>query len=82
MERELHLPEITEGAFGMAILVSAAMSSLPEATLRMVRNGTVIEPKRAFTEYADAYGRLLRALYERGWLPEALLQAAVAGATA
>ena len=82
MERELHLPEITDGAFGMAVLVSAAMSSLPEATLRMVRNGTVIEPKRAFTEYADTYERLLRALYERGWLPEALLQAAIAGATA
>ena len=82
MERELHLPEITEGAFGMAVLVSAAMSSLPEATLRMVRNGTVIEPKRAFTEYADTYERLLRALYERGWLPEALLQAAIVGATA
>ena len=76
MERELRIAEVTEGAFGMALLASAAASSLAEATARMVHTGTAIAPSRPFEQYAGAYEQLVRALYQRGWLPDSLLQAA------
>jgi sugar (pentulose or hexulose) kinase len=77
--RELSIPEITEGAFGMAILAAAARSSLKEATNRMVRIRRTIMPQRPFVEYAEQYTALIDELYSRGWLPEALRSAAYAG---
>lgn len=72
MERELTIPAVTEGAFGMAVLIAAACSSMQEATLRMVRTGAVITPRRAFSNYAEQYARLIAELHRRGWLPEPL----------
>jgi len=77
--RELSIPEITEGAFGMAVLASAAQSSLTEATSRMVRMQRAISPQRSVTEYAGQYMTLVDELYSRGWLPEALKSAAHMG---
>jgi sugar (pentulose or hexulose) kinase len=72
MERPLTIPAVTEGAFGMAVLIAAAGSSMKEATQRMVRKGVVVTPRRAFAEYTEQYGRLIAELHRRGWLPESL----------
>jgi sugar (pentulose or hexulose) kinase len=78
LERELSVPEVTEGAFGMAVLVSAAQSSLGEATGRMVRIQRTITPERPFAEYAEQYKDLVDELYSRGWLPGILRSTAFA----
>lgn len=77
--RELSIPEITEGAFGMAVLAAAAQSSLTEATDRMVRIRRAISPQRSITEYAAQYTTFIDELHSRGWLPEALKSAAYMG---
>jgi D-ribulokinase len=79
LERELSIPEVTEGAFGMAVLVAAAQSSLGEATSRMVRIQRTITPERPFAEYAEQYKTLVDELRSRGWLPETLRSAACTG---
>jgi sugar (pentulose or hexulose) kinase len=71
LERELLVPAVTEGAFGMAVLVAAAQTSMPTATDRMVRVARTISPRRPFAEYADQYGRFVRELELRGWLTRA-----------
>jgi D-ribulokinase len=76
MERELIIPSVTEGAFGMAVLAAAAGSSMRTATQRMVKPGVIIFPKRPFREYAEQYRKLLEELNHRGWLPQSLLNAA------
>ena len=72
MERELSIPHVTEGAFGMAMLAAAANSSLTEVTGRMARIDRVIAPRRGFAQYAVQYSALVRELTARGWLPEPL----------
>ncbi len=79
MQRELHIAAITEGAFGMAVLISAAQASMKEATERMVHPGESIAPRRGFAAYENAYNKLLQTLYQRGWLPDGLMQAAQKG---
>jgi sugar (pentulose or hexulose) kinase len=78
--RELQLPSITEGAFGMAMLAAASRSSLPDVTRRMVRMERKISLRRGFGAYAEQYLALITSLEDRGWLPEALAKAAKAGA--
>ncbi len=80
LERDLHLPSVTEGAFGMAMLAASSNSSLSEVAQRMVRIDRVIEPRRAFSHYAGQYRTLIHSLHERCWLPSALLAAALSGA--
>jgi len=70
LERDLQVPAITESAFGMAVLVAAAQTSMPAATARMVRLARTIYPRRPFAEYAAQYERFLRELERRGWLAE------------
>jgi sugar (pentulose or hexulose) kinase len=82
MQRELHIAAITEGAFGMAVLISAAESDMAEATRRMVRPGESIAPRRSFTDYEHAYMSLLNALHQRGWLPDGLMQTVQKGSQA
>jgi len=74
MQRELHIAAITEGAFGMAVLISATETNMTEATKRMVNTGESVAPRRSFADYEDAYSKLLQALHQRGWLPDALMQ--------
>jgi len=69
LERVLLVPEVTEGAFGMAMLAAASESSLQQVTERMVRIARTIEPKRNFSEYAEQYAALCMELESRGWLP-------------
>lgn len=76
LERELSVPEVTEGAFGMAVLAAAAQSSLKEATDRMVRIQRTITPERRFDEYTEQYKSFVNELHSRGWLPETLRSAA------
>jgi sugar (pentulose or hexulose) kinase len=78
LERELAVPAVTEGAFGMAVLAASAGSSMKEATRRMVRIDRTIAPKHSFSEYAEQYGALVRELDRRGWLPAELRSAATA----
>ena len=68
LERELSVPEVTEGAFGMAMLAAAADSSMQQVTRRMVRIARTITPKRPFHEYAAQYAALVAELEHRGWL--------------
>lgn len=81
MEREIGVPEVTEGAFGMAILAAAHESSIAEATKRMVRIERTIKPKRNFSEYAAQYVALVEELAKRGWLPQDVAGFAREGAT-
>jgi sugar (pentulose or hexulose) kinase len=76
LEQELLIPAVTEGAFGMAVLVAAAQSSMPAATERMVRIARTIAPRRPFSQYATQYGQFVDELYRRGWLPPQLHAAA------
>jgi sugar (pentulose or hexulose) kinase len=76
LEHELLVPAVTEGAFGMAVLLSAAQSSMPVATERMVRIARTIAPRRPFSQYAAQYGQFVDELYRRGWLPPQLHAAA------
>ena len=69
LERDLLVPEVTEGAFGMAMLAAAAESSMREVTARMVRIARTIRPRRDFSEYAEQYAVLRAELENRGWLP-------------
>jgi D-ribulokinase len=68
LERDLMVPEVTEGAFGMAMLAAASESSMQEVTARMVRIARTIRPKRDFSEYAEQYAALRAELENRGWL--------------
>ena len=77
LERELSVPSVTEGAFGMAMLAAASESSLAEVTARMVRIERVITPARSFGDYAASYAALLQELASRGWLPEPLARFAL-----
>jgi sugar (pentulose or hexulose) kinase len=79
LARELSVPEVTEGAFGMAVLASAAQSSLGDATGRMVRIQRTITPERSSAEYAEQYKALVDELHSRGWLPGTLRSAASTG---
>lgn len=69
MDREIGVPRVTEGAFGMAVLAAAHTSSIADATDRMVRLDRIITPCRSFRDYADQYVAMVDALYQRGWLP-------------
>ncbi len=72
MERELSVPAVTEGAFGMAMLAASAGSSFAEVTERMVRIERTIMPRRGFAPFAEQYAVLVRELAARGWLPASL----------
>lgn len=76
LERELLIPAVTEGAFGMAVLVAAAQSSMPIATERMTRIARTVTPRRPFNQYAAQYGQFVDELSRRGWLPPQLHAAA------
>jgi sugar (pentulose or hexulose) kinase len=76
LERELLIPAVTEGAFGMAVLVAAAQSSMPIATERMTRIARTVPPHRPFTQYAAQYGEFVDELSRRGWIPPQLHAAA------
>ena len=80
MQRELGVPRVTEGAFGMAMLVAARESSIAEVAARMVRIDRTIAPRRGFADYAGQYAALVRALAARAWLPQALAETALSGA--
>lgn len=68
LEKELLVPEVTEGAFGMAILAASSGSSLAKTTERMVRIARRITPNRPFDDYAEQYGAFLRELERRGYI--------------
>ncbi len=72
LERELLIPRVTEGAFGMAMLAASADSSVAEVTERMVRIERTIAPRRGFPPYAEPFAALVRELAARGWLPDSL----------
>jgi sugar (pentulose or hexulose) kinase len=76
LEHELLIPAVTEGAFGMAVLVAAAQSSMPIATERMTRIARTVTPRRPFSQYATQYGQFVDELSRRGWLPPQLHAAA------
>jgi sugar (pentulose or hexulose) kinase len=82
LERPLAIPLVTEGAFGMAVLVAASASSLKQAAARMVRIDRIVEPKLPFSFYEEEYVKLITELRQRNWLPEALANFALQGAHA
>ena len=70
--RELLIPRITEGAFGMAMLVAAHFSTLADVTARMVHIARTISPQKRFEVYAGQYRDLVHELTARRWLPQDL----------
>ena len=79
LERPLTIPDVTESAFGMAVLASAGGSNLTDAAKRMVQAGTVVDPIDDFaTTYGESYENLLLALRERGWLQPDIAHYAIA----
>lgn len=82
LEREIAIPMISEGAFGMAILIAARGGSLRVASQRMTRLRETISPDRGFPQYAAQYGTLVHELASRGWLPAAVAAAARQGVPA
>lgn len=80
--RDLGIPTVTEGAFGMAMLVAAQTSSLAEVTRRMVRIERTVTPVNSFSRYAETYMTLIQQLAARGWLPTELSDATCARASA
>jgi sugar (pentulose or hexulose) kinase len=71
--RPAHVPAQTEPALGMAALAAygtGAGAELADVAERMVRLGTVLEPRPGRTAlFAPAYARLVDELTARGWLP-------------
>ena len=82
LERELYVPAVTEGAYGMAVLAASAGSSLQQATERMVRLDRKISPRLPFSRFADQYEALVEELERREWIPTELSVAAARGACA
>ncbi len=80
--RELRIPANTESAFGMAMLVASRETSMDEAARRMVRMDRTVAPRAGFAPYAEVYGRFIRELADRGWLPQELAAATLARADA
>lgn len=79
LEREIAIPAISEGAFGMAVLVAADKDAITASASRMVRIQETICPGRPFSEYADQYGAFVDELAARGWLPASIAVAALQG---
>lgn len=68
--REIVVPEVTDGAFGMAVVAAAATyGSLSGAADAMVRVRCRHLPREGSTDrFTDAYQRWRDALVNRGWL--------------
>jgi sugar (pentulose or hexulose) kinase len=77
--REIAIPLISEGAFGMAILVAAHGRSLSTVSHSMGRLRETIAPDRTFSQYASYYNIFVQQLESRGWLPAAVAKAAQQG---
>ncbi|MBS1800578.1 MAG: carbohydrate kinase [Acidobacteria bacterium] len=82
LQRTLHVPSVTESAFGMAVLAASSGSSLQGAAESMVRVERTVEPAYGFERYANQYARFVSELQGRGWLDGALAGAALQGASA
>ena len=82
LQRILHIPSVTESAFGMSVLAASAESSLQEAAGRMIRMERTVEPAYGFERYANQYARFVSELHGRGWLNDALAGVALQGASA
>lgn len=82
LEREIAIPVISEGAFGMAVLVAAHGSPIGAASSRMVRLRETISPDRSFSQYAAQYGAFVGELVSRRWLPAAVAATAQQGVPA
>jgi sugar (pentulose or hexulose) kinase len=69
--RTVVVPQVPEGAFGMAVLAaSTEYASLGAAAGRMVRERVRFAPRQAHAErLAETYGRWRAELVTRGWLP-------------
>ena len=78
--RELLVPSITEGAFGMAMLVAAHTSSIADVTKSMVHIARTIAPKNSFEVYAEAYRKLIHEFASRAWCPQDLADTTLAWA--
>lgn len=81
--REVSIPAVTEGAFGMAVLAASHDRSLAEATRAMVRIKETMSPDLGLQgAYAERYERLLQELQKRGWISEQIVEHARAKAVA
>ncbi|MGW0227324.1 FGGY-family carbohydrate kinase [Actinopolymorpha singaporensis] len=69
LDREIVVPEVTDGAFGMAVVAAApAHGSLAGAAAAMVRERVRHVPRpQAVERFGEAYGRWLDELGSRGW---------------
>lgn len=79
--REVVVPEVADGAFGMAVVAaSTAYGSLSAAAAAMVRVRDRFIPREGVSErFVSPYAALVRELAERGWIGERLQQSALAG---
>lgn len=79
--REVVVPEVADGAFGMAVVAaSTAHGGLEAAAARMVRVRDRLNPREGVSErFVSPYAALVRELAERGWIGERLHQSALAG---
>ena len=69
LDREVVVPEVTDGAFGMAVVAAApAHGSLTGAAAAMVRERVRHAPvRRSVERFDEAYGRWLDELRSRRW---------------
>ncbi|GAA2755404.1 FGGY-family carbohydrate kinase [Actinopolymorpha rutila] len=69
LDREIVVPEVTDGAFGMAVVAaSPAHGSLADAAAAMVRERVRHAPRpQAVGRFDEAYGRWLDELRSRRW---------------
>jgi xylulokinase len=79
--REVVVPEVADGAFGMAVVAaSTEYGSLKAAAERMVRVRDRLIPREGVSErFVSPYAALVRELAGRGWIGERLEQSALAG---
>lgn len=83
MGRELHLPEILEPSFGMAILASARVETVSSRAANMVRIRRTVRPRRGgHQRLTEGYLRLLVELERRGYLPDTVVVEQNRGSTA
>lgn len=79
----LHIPVSAEAAFGAAVLAASHVSSLEITVNAMVRTREIIYPRASMTQHlSQLYLRFVRALEQKGWLPQHVAEFAQMRATA
>lgn len=78
--RAVSIPQVAEGAVGMAVLAASHVHGLDEAAKRLLGPVTGYRPRLdARQRFDEPYAALVTALRERGWIGEDLAATALSG---